>query len=90
MVNVTVGYNGRDEKSSDGVSFSAVGAGNVEISEADAVASDELDTFVDVFKGGTTSGNIVFAVPVADAPTLQVYAQAFASFDGDDVFFALR
>jgi len=65
LVNVTVAYRGPEEKSSSGVSFSAIGPNKVEITENEAflIVPDALPTLIDVFAGGEVRGNVVFMVP---------------------------
>lgn len=92
VINITTGYTGPDTKSSDGVSISAVGNSNVEISnDAFVVPPDpQYESYIDVFAGGENSGNIVLEVPVDDIDSVVLYAEAFMSFDSSELFFALR
>jgi hypothetical protein len=56
-----------------------------------AVAPDPLDSFTEVFQGGSLTGNVVSEVPVEDVETLVLIGHATMSFDTDDrAFFAVR
>jgi hypothetical protein len=90
MVAVTLTYNGSKAKASYGVRFSALGGSNVQISEASLVLPNELDSFKDVFQGGSISGNIAFQVLTSDVPMLVVYAEPAMSFTDSTVFYGLR
>jgi len=48
----------------------------------------ELDTFKEVFSGGTLKGNICFAVPTATLNSLVLYVDA-GMFNSQRVFFTL-
>lgn len=92
LANVTITYNGSEPSDAAGVTFEALGAAtNTAISQAMAVAPDELSMFTEVFQGGSLSGNVVFEVPVADVETLVLIGHAMMSFDTNDrAFFATR
>jgi len=92
VINITTGYTGPETKSSDGVSISAVGNSNVEISNDAFVVppNPQYESYIDVFAGGENSGNIVLEVPIDDIDSVVLYAEAFMSFDSSEVFFALR
>lgn len=92
LVNVTVAYRGPEEKSSSGVSFSAIGPNKVEITENEAllIVPDALPTLIDVFAGGEVRGNVVFMVPQEGLEELVLYSRARLSFDDQDVYFATK
>jgi hypothetical protein len=90
MVNITMAYNGPDDKAIDFFTVSGVTSSNVELNTFDnfVVAPDAYDGLAEVFAGGSKSGNIVFTVPAAEVDSLVLYTSA--GFGGDDVYFATR
>lgn len=68
-------------------SFRALGPSNVAITERCGVTPDQLDTFVDVFAGGTITGNLCFEVPSSDVDSLLMYVEKIGH---DRVWFALH
>ncbi len=91
IVNVSATYNGDDEPSrlfSD-VSISALGPSSVAYQnfiDLCGVIPDELNNFVDVFKGGTITGNVCWSVLEEDVPMLLMFIEDDTSFDADDRF----
>jgi len=82
---------GKDDKSTPFlVSIKAVGPSNVSYSLSDsmAVAPNALESMKEIFKGGTVTGNIVFAVPSAEANQIILYASA--GYGNDDIYFATK
>ena len=54
-----------------------------------AVAPEPLESFTDVFQGGSLTGNVLLEVPVATSTHCVLIGHAFLSFDDDDrAFFA--
>lgn len=91
LLDVTLAYDG--EESSVGafqVSIDLVGDSNVSALDSCNLNDipDRLDTFADVFPGGTISGTLCYTVDDADLESLVAYATA-DSFSDDREFFAL-
>ena len=74
-VDVTYAYSGSDPAAAYQVTTKAVGDGNVELRTDCGVIPGEVDTFTDVFAGGSVSGTLCFVVPSA-SPGFVVYASA--------------
>ncbi len=91
LIDVTVTYNGADTSSTDGVNFSVVGASNVAVDSSWATPPREsYNSSAELFQGGSVSGQIVFEVPAADAPSLVLIGRAYFVYeDSDRAFFAL-
>lgn len=92
LVDVTLVYDG-DEPSTGAfqVDLGIVGDSNLGTSTGCSLNDipDRLDTFADVFAGGTITGNVCFTVPSADLDSLVLYGTA-ESFGDDREFFAIR
>lgn len=87
MVKVTATYTGQGSESAlGGLSFSALDSGNTEIDEDCGVIPDELDSFKEVFSGGSLTGNVCFPVQTATASSLVMYVDA-GMFNGERAFF---
>ena len=69
------------------VTISAVGNSNVEYSQQCGVTPNELDSFVDVFAGGSVEGTVCFVVPSADVGSEVIFAGALLE---EPVFFATQ
>ena len=89
MVNVTMSYNGPDEKATRDLRISAVTSAGVELNVNTIVLAPEaLDQGLEVFRGGTNTGNVVVTVPAAEVDSLIVYAHVAIMGNGNDVYFA--
>ena len=90
MINITVSYNGPDDKALDFFTVSGVTSSNVELNTYDnfVVPPEAYDGLAEVFAGGSKSGNIVLTVPAAEVGSLVLYTSA--GFGGDDVYFATQ
>jgi hypothetical protein len=62
--------------------FQVVGPSNVAygFDASCGLIPDEIDTFQDVFEGGTITGNLCWSVSTEDVGDLEMYAEAF--FEG--------
>mgnify|MGYP001162359825 CR=1 FL=1 len=91
LVDLMLAYNGYQDPKSPllEVSFNAVGQSNVAYGSLGCgVLPNELDRSLDVFSGGSVSGQICFDVLTDDAESLVLYASA-GVFLGEDLFFSL-
>lgn len=92
IVNVTVTYDGVEPSDSGGVWFQALGSSNVTTDEGGssyAVPPDPLDSYAEVFQGGSVTGELVFEVPTGDLDSVVIIGHAFMSFDDSErSFFA--
>lgn len=88
LVTLAVGYFGLQDPTSpfSGLNISAVGAANVQLDNSCGSIPDDLYVFGDMFAGAVVTGNVCFVTTPDDAPALQVYAEPFASFSGDEVY----
>ncbi len=86
-VDVSYAYSGTDPSAAYQITAKAVGDGNVELRAGCGVIPGEIDTFTDVFAGGTVAGTICFVVPSA-SPSMVIYASA--DFDTSPVMFAVE
>jgi len=66
----------------------AAGNTNVAFAQNCGVTPGEVDTFADVFAGGSAAGVLCFVVPAEDVGTLVLYASAL--FDDEYSFFATQ
>jgi len=86
-VDVTYTYSGTEVAAAYQVTTKAVGDGNVELGSDCGVVPGEVDTFSDVFAGGSVAGTICFVVPAA-SPNFVVYA--VADFGSPPIMFVAR
>ena len=87
LVNLSATFNGGEEDSelfASDISYSALGPSSVEYNYEDrcGVLPEELETFREVFEGGTITGNVCWAVTPEDAAALTMYADAGFDFEG--------
>jgi len=96
MVEVQTTYTGNGTDASQtviaGLTFKALGPSNVayDFSDNCGVIPNELESSKDVFKGGTVTGNICWAVTPADANALLMDVEPGLSVNSSPVFFALK
>ena len=95
LISLRATYDGDDEASSlaGAVTFGAVGPSNLAYEEFEDTCGfdvpDEIDSFRDVFQGGTLEGNICWSVQSTDAPGLVLFAQESFSFDDIRLWWSL-
>lgn len=94
IANLTATYVGDDESSSlfAEISLSAVGPSNVQyqdFQDSCGVIPNEIDTFKDVFQGGSITGNICWSVRTTDALALLMYGEESFSLDDRRVWWSL-
>lgn len=91
LIDTTIAYDG-DEASGSlfSVDLNLVGDSNVSANDSCSASSlpDEIDTFADIFPGGSVSGNLCFLVDSNDVSSLVAYATGEV-FSDDYEFFAL-
>lgn len=94
LIDVTITYDGAEPSDTGGVYFQALGASNVTMDEGGrnyAVPPTPLDSYTEVFQGGSLTGELVFEVPTSDLDSLVIIGHAFMSFDeAERSFFATR
>ena len=93
MVGIEATYTGSDSDSlAFSTSFSTVGPLAVAYSGDDTcgVVPDGLDTFADVFNGGTITGNLCWSVKSEEVDGLVMYVTESLSFDDTMVFLGLK
>ncbi len=85
LVTIEATYDGDSESStlSSDLMFQVVGPANVAYDYEARCGSipDEVETFRDVFRGGTISGNLCWSVLSSDAAALAMYGEPSFSFD---------
>ena len=93
LVQVSATYRGTKEPATllGGLTFRAVGASNVAYDSGDdcGVVPAEIDSFKQVFQGGTLTGNLCWSVTAPDASSLQIRAEPAFSFDSAGIWFSL-
>lgn len=94
IATISATYDGDEESSTlfADVSLQALGPTNVayrDYSDTCGVIPGELDTFVEVFRGGTIEGNVCWSILSEDAPALLMSADESFSLDSDRLWFSL-
>ncbi len=85
VVSVRLGYYGIDDPTSAfEVLLSGVGADDVELDDSCSFGPRSIQSFVEIFAGGVTTGELCFTTTPEDATVLQVAASTFGG--NDDVF----
>ena len=84
-VDVSYSYSGSEAAAAYQVTSKAVGDSNVELDTDCGVFPQQVDTYSDIFAGGSVAGTICFVVPSA-SPNLVVYA--VADFGSSPIMFA--
>ena len=93
VVDVEATYNGTESESVfAGLTFTSVGASSVAYDwiSTCGVIPNELDSFSEVFPGGTVTGSLCWSVDAADVDSLVLVIDAAFSFDEERAFVALR
>ncbi len=85
-VDVTYSFSGSGSAAAYQVTTKAVGDGNLELGSDCGVFPGEVDTFSDVFAGGSVAGTICFVVPSASQNTV---LYAVADYGSQPIMFAV-
>jgi|GEM_PF-1692408 len=93
MVSIDATYAGSASEALEiAASFNVVGNRAVSYTFEDAcgLIPDEIDSFAEVFPGGTVSGNMCWSVPSDDVDGIVMYVRKAFSFDEETQFLAVR
>jgi hypothetical protein len=84
-VDVTLAYNGSGSAAPFEVTTNVVDNGNIQRGSFCGVFANELDSFTDLFAGGSASGTLCYVVPADQIGNMVIYT---SPFDADRLFFA--
>lgn len=95
IASIAATYEGDEEPSSflDDISISALGPSSVAYQHFDetcGVIPEPLDTYTDVFIGGTIQGNVCWSVLTSDAAQLVMFVEPSFSFDAEPLWLSLH